>query len=121
MNQKTFTKLQVEAMSINASGAIVSGMGNTMPIVGGSIELLDFMPDNVMVVGYFEDYLMAERAGAKFAESEHVRFLKDQLVYKATARYDGKPVIAEAFAAIGISNTSVSAGAVKFAQDTANA
>ena len=121
MNQKTFTKLQVEAMSINASGAIVSGMGNTMPIVGGAVEILDFMPDNGMVVGYFEDYLMAERAGAKFASSEHVRFLDDQIVFKGTARYDGKPVIAEAFAAIGINNTSVSAGAVTFAQDTANA
>lgn len=121
MNQKTFTKLQVEAMSFTASGAIVSGMGNTMPVVGGAVELLDFMPDNIIVVGYFEDYLMAERAGAKFAESQHVRFLNDQIVFKGTARYDGKPVIAEAFAAIGISNTSVSAGAVKFAQDTANA
>lgn len=121
MNQKTFTKLQVEAMSINAAGAIVSGMGNTMPVVGGALEILDFMPDNVMVVGYFEDYLMAERAGAKFAESQHVRFLNDQIVFKGTARYDGKPVIAEAFAAIGIAGTTVSAGAVTFAQDTANA
>ena len=121
MNQKTFTTFKVEAMSINAAGAIVSGMGNTMPIVGGTVELLDFMPDNIIVVGYFENYLMAERAGTKFAESEHVRFLNDQLVYKATARYDGKPVIAEAFAAIGINNTDISAGAVQFAQDTANA
>ena len=121
MNQKTFTALQVEAMSINAAGAIVSGMGYTMPIVGGAVELLDFMPDNIIVVGYFENYLMAERAGAKFAESQHVRFLNDQIVYKATARYDGKPVIAEAFAAIGINNTDISAGAVTFAQDTANA
>lgn len=121
MNQKTFTKLQVEAMSINAAGAIVSGMGSTMPVIGGAIEILDFMPDNVMVVGYFEDYLMAERAGTKFAESQHVRFLNDQIVYKATARYDGKPVIAEAFAAIAIAGATVSAGAVTFAQDTANA
>ena len=121
MNQKTFTNLQVEAMSINAAGAIVSGMGSTMPVIGGAIEILDFMPDNIIVVGYFENYLMAERAGTKFAESQHVRFLNDQIVYKATARYDGKPVIAEAFAAIGINNTDVSAGAVTFAQDTANA
>ena len=41
--------------------------------------------------------------------------------YFTLTEYDGKPVIAEAFAAIGISNTSVSAGAVHFAQDTANA
>jgi HK97 family phage major capsid protein len=121
MNRKTYTALQVEAMSVNASGAIVSGMGNTMPILGGAIEVLDFMPDNVIVCGYFEDYLLAERAGQKFASSEHVRFLNDQIVFKATARYDGKAVIAEAFAAIGIKNASVDAGAVHFAQDTANA
>ena len=121
MNRKTFTTLQVEAMTINAAGAIVSGMGNTMPIVGGSVELLDFIPDNVIITGFFEDYLMAERAGRKFASSEHVRFLQDQIVFKGTARYDGKPVIAEAFGAIGINNTDVLPGAVKFAQDTANA
>ena len=121
MNRKTYTALQVEAMSVNASGAIVSGMGNTMPILGGAIEVLDFMPDNVIVCGYFEDYLLAERAGQKFASSEHVRFLNNQIVFKATARYDGKAVIAEAFAAIGIKNASVDAGAVHFAQDTANA
>ena len=121
MNGKTLTKLQVEAMSINAAGAIVSGMGNTMPVIGGAVETLDFMPDNIIVAGYFENYLMAERAGARFAESQHVRFLNDQIVFKGTARYDGKPVIAEAFVAIGINNTSVDAGAVTFAQDTANA
>lgn len=121
MNRKTFTKLQVEAMSINAAGAIVSGMGNSMPVIGGSVELLDFVPDNVIVAGYYENYLMVERAGEKFASSEHVRFLNDQIVFKGTARYDGKPVIAEAFAAIAINGGSVSAGAVTFAQDTANA
>lgn len=121
MNRKTYTSLQVEAMSINASGAIVSGMGNTMPILGGALEILDFLPDNYIICGYFENYLMVERAGSKFASSEHVRFLQDQIVFKGTARYDGKPVIAEAFAAIGINNTDISAGAVTFAQDTANA
>jgi len=121
MNRKTYTALQVEAMSVNASGAIVSGMGNTMPILGGALEILDFLPDNYIICGYFEDYLLAERAGQKFATSEHVRFLQDQIVFKGTARYDGKPVIAEAFAAIGINNTDISAGAVQFAQDTANA
>lgn len=120
MNEATYTTLKVQAMSINAAGAIVSGMGNTMPVIGGVVEILDFVPDNVIIGGYFENYLLAERAGKKFASSEHVRFLADQTVFKGTARYDGKPVIAEAFAAIAINGGSVSAGAVTFAQDTAN-
>lgn len=120
MNETTYTKLQVEAMSVNAAGAIVSGMGGTMPVVGGDVEVLDFIPDNVIIAGYFELYLLAERAGNKFASSEHAFFIQDQTAFKGTARYDGVPVIAEAFAAIGIAGTTPSA-AMTFAADTANA
>ena len=120
MNESTFTDLQIAAMSVNASGAIVSGMGNTMPVIGGVVEILDFVPDNVIIAGHFDLYLLAERAGAKFATSEHVRFLQDQTVYKGTARYDGLPLIAEAFAAIGINGTTPNA-TMTFAADTANA
>ena len=120
MNETTYTKLQVEAMSVNAAGAIVSGMGGTMPVVGGDVEVLDFIPDNVIIAGYFELYLLAERAGNKFASSEHAFFIQDQTAFKGTARYDGVPVIAEAFAAIGIAGTTPSS-AMTFAADTANA
>ena len=120
MNNKTKTKLTVEAMAINASGAIVSGMGGTMPIIGGAIELLDFIPDNVIIGGYEGLYLMAERAGLKTGESEHFKFTDDQTVFKATARYDGKPVVPEGFVSIGINNTDVDAAAVDFTVDTAN-
>lgn len=119
MNDTTRTKLIAEAMTINAAGAIATGMGNQMPIVGGSIETLDFIPDNVIIVGYFELYLLVERAGQKFATSEHVRFLADQTVMKGTARYDGGPVIAEAFMVIGIGGTTPNA-TMTFASDTAN-
>ncbi len=120
MNESTFTDLQIASMSVNASGLIVSGMGDTMPVIGGVVEILDFVPDNVIIAGHFDLYLLAERAGAKFATSEHVRFLQDQTVYKGTARYDGLPLIAEAFAAIGINGTTPNA-TMTFAADTANA
>lgn len=91
-----------------------------MPVIGGDIEVLSFIPDNVIIGGYFDLYLLAERAGEKFAQSEHVRFIQDQTVLKGTARYDGKPVIAEAFVAIGIKGTTPNA-TMSFAPDTANA
>ena len=119
MNETTHTKLLAAAVTINAAGAIVSGMGNTMPVWGGDIEILDFVPDNVIIGGYFDLYLLAERAGAKFATSEHVRFLQDQTVFKGTARYDGVPVIAEGFVAIGLEATTPTA-AMTFPADTAN-
>lgn len=102
MNEKTYTTLVANALSFNASGAIVSGVDGTMPVIGGAIEVLNFVPDNNIISGYFDLYTLAERSGAKFATSEHVRFLQDQTVLKGTARYDGKPSIAEAFVVQGI-------------------
>lgn len=119
MNETTKTKLVAEALSFNAAGAIATGMGDTMPIVGGAIETLDFIPDNVIVGGYGDLYLLAEREGAQITQSEHVKFLEDQTVYKGLARYDGLPVIADGFVAIGILGTTPAAD-MTFAEDTAN-
>lgn len=120
MNETTYTKLMAQTVATTAAGQIVAGIAATMPIVGGIIEVLNFIPDNVIIGGYFDLYLLAERAGAKFATSEHVRFLQDQTVFKGTARYDGQPTIAEAFVAIGINGVTPNA-TMTFAPDTANA
>lgn len=119
MNETTRTRLLAEGLSINAAGAIVSGMNGTMPVVGGVAEVLSFIPDNVIIGGYFELYLLAERAGARLAQSEHVKFIEDRTVFKGTARYDGLPVIPEGFVAIGINGVTPTA-AMEFAADTAN-
>ena len=119
MNETTYTKLVAEAMSIDAGGAIVSGVNGTMPVIGGVIEVLNFIPDNVIIGGYFDLYVLAERRGQQFGTSEHVRFLADQTVMKGTARYDGQPVIAEGFVAIGLGTTPNAT--MTFASDTANA
>jgi len=118
MNETTYTKVVAEAMAIDAGGAIVSGVNGTMPVIGGIIEVLNFLPDNVIIGGYFELYTLAERRGAQFATSEHVRFLANQTVMKGTARYDGAPAIAEAFVAVGIG--AAPTAAMTFASDTAN-
>lgn len=119
MNEATYTELKAESMAVNASGAIVAALDGTMPVIGGVVEVLDFIPDNVIIGGYFDLYLLAERAGQKFASSEHAFFLQDATAFKGTARYDGTPVIAESFMAIGIGGTTPTA-AMDFAADTAN-
>lgn len=119
MNETTYTTLKAEAVSFNAAGAIVSGINGTMPVVGGIVEVLDFIPDGVIIGGYFELYLLAERAGSKFAQSEHAFFIQDQTAFKGTARYDGVPVIAEGFMAIGLNGVTPDA-TMTFAADTAN-
>lgn len=120
MNRKTYTKLVAKTISVDAQGRVVSGVSDRMPVIGGVIEVLNFVPDNTIIGGFFDLYLLGERAGAKFAQSEHVFFIQDQTAFKGTARYDGQPVIAEAFVAIGLEGTTPSASAVAFAPDKAN-
>ena len=120
MNEATYTAVVAAAMAVDASGALVAGVNGSMPVIGGTIEVLDFVPNNVIIGGYFDLYLLAERSGTKLAQSEHYRFVEDRTVFKGTARYDGQPAIAEAFVAIGINGTTPSASGVSFAPDTAN-
>lgn len=119
MNETTRTTMIANALSINAAGAIVSGVNGSMPVIGGVIEVLEFIPNNVIIGGYFDLYLLAERRGVQLAQSEHCKFIEDQTVFKGTARYDGLPVIAEAFVAIGINGATPNAS-MSFAPDEAN-
>lgn len=102
MNETTYTKLKAESLSINAAGAVVAGIEGTMPVAGGVVEVLDFMPDNTIIGGYFDLYLLAEREGISVEQSDHVMFLNRKTVFAGNARYDGKPAIAEGFVAIGV-------------------
>lgn len=108
MNETTYTKLMAEALEFNASGAIVSGVGATMPVVGGDIVVLNFVPDNNIILGYFDLYVVLERLGVTIDRSEHVQFIADRTVLRAKARMDGKPAIKNAFAAVGIGGTTPS-------------
>lgn len=119
MSENTKDDLTVESIGVNLNGAIIAGMQGTMPITGGEIVELSFIPDGDIVLGHLDTYLLAERAGVQIGSSEHVRFIEDQTVFKGTARYDGLPVIAEAFAVINIKNTNPTTS-VSFAPDTAN-
>lgn len=119
MNKKTHIKLVTESMDKNLNAAIVAGINNQMPVVGGAIEELSFIPDDNIVFGYFDMYLLAERAGTAIGQSEHYKFIEDKTIFKGTARYDGKPVIPESFAVMSI-GTTAPATSVVFPSDEAN-
>lgn len=120
MNENTHAELIVNAMTINAAGAIVSGQNMTMPILNGAIEILNFIPDNVIIGGYGDGYVLLDRADATFATSEHYRFPQEQTAFRGSARYDGVPAIPEAFVAMNIAGGTVDPAAVTFAPDEAN-
>lgn len=119
MNRKTYATLMSKLVTFNASGAIVASINNVMPIIGGDIEILDFIADNDIIGGYGSLYKLIERSDIKLARSEHVRFIQDQTVFKGTGRYDGAPVFGQSFVIVNIANTDPTTSAV-FAPDTAN-
>lgn len=120
MNESTYTDLIVEAMGVNAAGAIVTAQNSVMPVIGGDIDVLsdEIIPDGNIVGGYGDLYLLVERSGSEFARSDEYRFAEDQAAFKGSARYDGIPVIAEGFVAIGIG--AAPATDATFSGDTAN-
>ena len=119
MNSKTYNYLKAKAITFTASGDIVANLFALLPIVNGDIDILEFMPDYDIVGGYGDLYLWAQRAGMQIESSEHVQFIQDNTVFRGKERADGMPVIAGAFVAINVHNTSVTT-ALTFAGDAAN-
>lgn len=120
MNETTYSYLLTQLVEVDANGAYVSVVNGTMPVVGGDIIVLNTMPDYVIVAGYFDLYLLAERAGTEFNTSEHAFWTTDQTGFKGTARYDGKVLINNGFVAIGVNGADASDMTTTFASDSAN-
>lgn len=108
MNRKTHLDLITKALTFNASGALVAGASNTMPIIGGTIVEFedDEIADHEIIGGFGGNYLLSQRHGVTFGQSEHVYFLEEQTVFKGTARYDGTPLAGEAFVIVNYANVA---------------
>ncbi len=119
MNSKTYALLKSKAITFTASGDVVANVFGILPIVTGDIDILEFMPDNDIVGGYGDLYLVAQRAGMTVEASREVQFIQDNTVFKGKMRADGMPVIAEAFVAINIAGSTPTT-AMLFAGDDAN-
>ena len=119
MNSKTYALLKSKVITFTATGDIAANIFGMLPIIGGDIDILEFMPEGDIVGGYGDLYLVAERAGMTIEASREVQFIQDNTVFKAKRRADGEPVIPGAFVAINIKGQSVTT-VMTFAADTAN-
>lgn len=107
MNRKTHIALMTKALAFDAAAALLAGVNNQMPIIGGDIVVLEMVGDNEIIGGYGSVYLLAERAGAKLDSSEHAKFREMMTGFRGYARYDGMPVFGEAFVMVNFNNTDV--------------
>lgn len=118
MSKGTNLKIRKNMLNVDSAGLFVAG--TELPVIGGDIIELGFMPDNVIVGGYADLYLLGERRGVELGMSEHAFWLADQTGFKGTARYDGKVLDANGFVAIGINGADGDDMVVVFPQDGAN-
>lgn len=101
MNDKMYRTLKAEALAFDGAGALVSGVDGTMPVDGGDIVVLNFVPDNNIAFGYLDLYAALIKKEMTVAVSNEAKFIEDQTVIKGTMRADGKPAVPTAFGAIG--------------------
>ena len=60
------------------------------------------MAADEVLFGDFQQYTLVERENITIDNSEHVRFVEDQMAFRGKGRFDGKPTKAEAFALVTI-------------------
>lgn len=119
MNSKTKAQLKSKLITFTANGDIAANLFETLPIVNGDIDVLEFIPDGDIIGGYGDLYLWSDRKAMVIDRSEHVQFLQDNTVFRGKARADGAPAIPGAFVAMNINNQEVTT-VMTFAADTAN-
>lgn len=94
-------------------------MTDTLPVVTGDIDILEFIPDGDIIGGYGDLYLWVQRSGMVLDLSREVQFIQDNTVFRGKERADGMPVIPQAFVLINI-NGQTPTTSITFAGDTAN-
>lgn len=119
MNSKTYSLLKSKLITFTATGDIVANLFGTLPIVGGDVDILEFIPDGDIIGGYGDLYLWAQRSGSTIEMSRECQFIQDNTVFKGKERADGSLIIPGAFVAININGNSVTT-AMDFPADTAN-
>ena len=105
MKRSTYYAYFLEmSINVNSNGENVGMLPNlTRPdILGIPVTFNNAMANDEVLFGDFEQYTLVERENIAIDNSEHVRFVEDQMAFRGKGRFDGKPTKPEAFALITI-------------------
>ena len=105
MKRSTYYAYFLEySVNVNAAGEQVGKLPNlTSPdIVGIPVTFNNSMAADEVLYGDFDMYTLVERENIAIDNSEHVRFVEDQMAFRGKGRFDGKPTKPEAFALVTI-------------------
>ena len=105
MKRSTYYAYFLEmSINVNAAGDVVGRLPNltTPDILGIPVTFNNSMADDQVLYGEFDKYTLVERENIAIDNSEHVRFVEDQMAFRGKGRFDGKPTQPEAFVLITI-------------------
>jgi HK97 family phage major capsid protein len=105
MKRSTYYAYFLEySINVNGNGDVVGKLPNlTQPdLVGIPVTFNNSMAADEVLFGDFDMYTLVERENIAIDNSEHVRFVEDQMAFRGKGRFDGKPTKPEAFVLITI-------------------
>ena len=91
-------------INVNADGEVVGRLPNLVrpDILGIPVVFSNHMNAHEVLYGEFDKYTLVERENITIDNSEHVRFVEDQMAFRGKGRFDGKPTKPEAFVLVTI-------------------
>lgn len=110
MRRSTYYNYFLEmSINVNADGDVVGRLPNLVrpDILGIPVTFNNSMAADQVLYGEFEKYTLVERENIAIDNSEHVRFVEDQMAFRGKGRFDGKPTKADAFVLMTITPTAV--------------
>jgi HK97 family phage major capsid protein len=105
MRRSTYYAYFLEmSINVNAEGDVVGRLPNLVQpdILGIPVTFNNSMAVDEVLYGEFEKYTLVERENIAIDNSEHVRFVEDQMAFRGKGRFDGKPTKPEAFVLVTI-------------------
>lgn len=105
MRRSTYYAYFLEmSIQVNAAGDVVGRLPNIAQpdILGIPVTFNNSMAADQVLYGEFEKYTLVERENIAIDNSEHVRFVEDQMAFRGKGRFDGKPTKPDAFVLLTI-------------------
>lgn len=97
--QTYYAKLATLSLHVNAEGKDVVMLPNlSQPnFLGLRVVFNNYMPKDAILFGVLDKYTLVERESTRVDMSAHYKFREDQTAVRGVGRYDGKPVMPQAF------------------------
>lgn len=97
--QTYYGKIATLTLHVDSEGRDVVQLPNLAHpnFLGLKVVFNNYVPKDKLIFGVMDKYTLVEREGTRVELSGHYKFREDQTAVRGVGRYDGKPVMPEAF------------------------